>query len=82
MSLGLEVYRSDGSIQMALADRLTRVAGIVTISAAGSVTVDSTYGTPWGVLIPNSNGPYQPPTFSGNTISWTVTSGILVYGVY
>ena len=82
-SIGLEVYRADTTTQMSLTDRLTRVSGTVIISAAGSVTVDNTYGTPWGVLIPNGGyGNYAPPTISGGTISWTRTSGILVYGVY
>lgn len=82
MPSGMEVYRADGSVQMTFTDRLSRVVGTMTITAAGSVTVNTAYGAPWAVIIPSSNANPTGVSISGSTISWTETSGLLVYGVY
>ena len=83
MPIGVQVYRANGTTQMSATDRLSRVTGTLNITVAGSVTVDTTLGTPFGVIIPlNGFTTYGPPTISGGTISWTVTTGLLVYGVY
>lgn len=91
-----EVYNEDGSLQMNLASRLTRVLGVlnVNLNAAGS-HLDSRLklGTPWYyVALPsgyNIVGFKNPVfTFNDNVMSWTgnpgggTTMGQIAYGIY
>jgi len=87
MPQGLQVFRSDGSLAVDLTDRITRVIGIRSISAgvAGSQVVNTAYGTPWGIILPNTStyAPYEAVTIVGDTISWNAGGArTLVYGVY
>ena len=83
MPQGLEVYRSDATAKVSLTDRVSRVAGTLVLTASGSVTVDTTKGTPYAIIVPNGvSSIYSTTTISGGTISWTAASGILIYGVY
>lgn len=85
MPQGMEIFKADGTLRLALTDRLMRVTGSVNLAGtSGSVTVDTTLGTPWGVIIRDgTSAPYTPPSISGGTISWTASDqGVLLYGVY
>ena len=81
MPQGVQVFRANGTTQVEISDRLTRVTGIVSVAGAGSVTVDTAKGTPWGVFLPTNQSPYARVSVSGDTISYNGT-GTLIYGVY
>lgn len=84
MPQGLQVFKSDGSLRVDITDRLARIVGsqTVVLGTPGSVTVDLAYGNPWAVILPGGSMWNEPPSISGNTISWgTQSAGLLYYGV-
>ena len=84
MPQGLQVFKADGSLRVTLADRLTRITGQQSAASAGSASVDTTKGTPWGVILTDGAQAYAPVTISGGTISWPAytTGSVVLYGVY
>lgn len=92
-----DVYNSDGTLQMDLASRLTRVLGVVEVNVAVSGSLNNPEllsGTPWFVIT-NESGLFDAggllPTvkFSGATMTWTRNMSWvgnyparLTYGVY
>ena len=96
MATGLRTWES-GSLALDVTDRLTRVAGQVSISAGSTGSVTCPEGTPWFVLYlldqnePGSVGGAPAPqiTVNGSVISWGPKSGAstsqtatLTYGAY
>ncbi|RZZ90588.1 hypothetical protein [Pseudoxanthomonas winnipegensis] len=96
MATGLKVW-DNGALVLDVTDRLTRVAGQVSIPANGSGSVTCPEGTPWYTLyLLDQNEPgslYGVPapqvTVSGSTITWGIKSGAsasqactLTYGAY
>lgn len=91
MAEGLQVWDENGSVLVDGATRMSSVLGIVSITAAGSLSnADLAKGTPWYVVNnPDRLGRGIRVTVSGTTISWTVTTlgtpsgpSQLIYGVY
>lgn len=84
MPQGIEVFTPAGALRFTSNDRLTRITGLQTLSGtAGSVTVNTAYGTPWAMIQTSGMAIYDPVTIVGNTISWPAnTFGLLMYGVY
>lgn len=94
MSFGLEVYDENGNTILDSNSRCSRMLGnINTTTATGSVTAPFNEGSPFffvmGAYVGIGNLSYGPNiTISGNTLSWTYTSGspntnlTIVYGVY
>ncbi len=92
---GLQVFNADGSLGFTTSDRLTRILGVLTASASGSLVHPGlSQGTPFYFVNPsainypvaNTQVQYPDISVSGNTLTWTVyTTGYvfqLIFGVY
>ncbi|WP_430448205.1 MAG: hypothetical protein ACQZ2J_15680 [Pseudomonas piscis] len=92
-----DVYNADGTLQMDLASRLTRVLGVVDVNIAVDGSLNNSEllnGTPWFVITIESGtfdagGLLPTVKFSGATLTWTRNMfGVgnyparLIYGVY
>jgi hypothetical protein len=82
-----ELYNADGSLQLDLSSRITKVLGMQYITAAGSLShAGFASGTLFYAfnLAGNTRPGYPTVTQNGNTISWTapVSPVFMTYGTY
>lgn len=85
-----ELYNADGSLQLDLSSRITKLLGSLEISQAGSFYSEGfSKGTLFYLFSPSRFGfanwtRYPTITLSGNTLSWTAPEApcIFIFGVY
>lgn len=90
MPAGLQVWDASGQLVIDLANRLTRIIGMVdTGGTSGSISVPGfSQGTPFYAVVPLNAylDSYQltaRASVTGNTLSWTSgVSSRIIYGVY
>ena len=91
MPQGLQIWNAAGQLTLDLNDRITKILGIITVNAAGSLSdAGFALGTPFCIVL-NVNVALSPNriatvTFSGTTMTWNNSgSGAtaqLIYGIY
>lgn len=93
MSYGLEVRDGAGNLVVGPSDRLTKLLGVVSISASGSLSLPGALqgNSYWFTFIPTTSGfTGTPPviSISGATLTWTYPAGAsnlngnIHYGMY
>lgn len=76
MPAGLQVFDESANLVLDLTTRASRIVGVLPLAgnAAGSVFVDPTQGTPWGIPVPTSY-----PTAGGHKITINAATGEIAY---